>query len=138
VATTEINGIEHVNLTVRDVERTAAWYGDLLGLERVWEEDTGDPGWRKVGLYHAGCGLRLNFTEHRPEIGDSFSEFRTGLDHLAFKVTGGRPALDVWLKRLDERGIVHSAIKKAVNGHVITVRDPDNIQIEIYALPEEP
>jgi catechol 2,3-dioxygenase-like lactoylglutathione lyase family enzyme len=133
---TEINGIEHVNLTVRDVVKTAGWYADLLGLEKVWEEDTGDPGWHKIGLYHAECGLRLNFTQHRPGVGDSFSEFRTGLDHLAFQVTGGFSALDVWLRRLDERGIARSEIKHAVNGQVITVRDPDNIQIEIYALPE--
>jgi len=132
----EIAGIEHVNLTVRDTRASAAWYSELLGLEQVWEQDTGERGWHKLGLYHAGSGLRFNFTEHRSHPKDRFSEFRTGLDHLAFKVTGGRSGLEQWLKRLDERGISHSEIKPAANGDVITIRDPDNIQIEIYALPE--
>jgi glyoxylase I family protein len=132
----ELAGIEHVNLTVRDAQASAAWYSELLGLVQVWEQDTGEHGWHKLGLYHAASGLRFNFTEHRTHPADTFSEFRTGLDHLAFKVTGGRPGLEQWLTRLDERGISHSEIKPAANGDVITIRDPDNIQIEIYALPE--
>ena len=34
----EISGIEHVNITVRDVLASAAWYMELLDLERVWED----------------------------------------------------------------------------------------------------
>ena len=132
----EFDGVEHINLTVRDVKKTAAWYADLLDLPITWEENSPEKGWHKIGLYHAGTGTRLNFTQHVARPGDTFSEFRTGLDHLAFKVTGGRAALEAWLARLDERGIEHSEIKRAMNGDVITVRDPDNIQIEIYALPE--
>jgi glyoxylase I family protein len=132
----EFDGIEHVNLTVRDVKRTAAWYSDLFRLPKVWEEDSPEKGWHKIGLGHVASGLRLNFTEHRSRPGDTFSEFRTGLDHIAFKVTGGRAGLETWLARLAERGIAHSPVKRAVNGDVITIRDPDNIQVEIYALPE--
>ena len=131
----EFDGVEHINLTVRDVVKTADWYADLLGLPITWEENSPEKGWHKIGLYHAGTRTRFNFTQHFSRPGDVFSEFRTGLDHLAFKVTGGRAGLETWLARLDERGIAHSPIKQAMNGAVITIRDPDNIQIEIYALP---
>ena len=88
----EFDGVEHVNLTVRDVKKTAAWYADLLDLPITWEENSPEKGWHKSGLYHAGTRTRLNFTQHFARPGDTFSEFRTGLDHLAFKVTGGAPA----------------------------------------------
>jgi glyoxylase I family protein len=134
----EIDGFEHVNVTVRDVRASVAWYADLLGLEQVWEEDSEEHGWSKVGLYHPGSGMRLNLTQHRAGSGEPFSERRTGLDHLAFRVPGGRPALEAWLARLEERGVEHSPIKRSAIGDthfgdVITLRDPDNVQLELYA-----
>ena len=33
----EIEGIDHVALSVRDVERAAQWYIDVLGFERLYE-----------------------------------------------------------------------------------------------------
>jgi len=129
----EIAGIEHVNLTVRDIRKSTAWYMDLLDLEKAWEEDSQEQGWIKVGLYHPAGHLRLNFTQHHFGSGEPFSEFRAGLDHLAFRVPGGRAALDAWLARLEERGVEHSPIKPSVYGEVITFRDPDNLQLELYA-----
>ena len=132
----EFDGVEHINLTVRDVTKSAAWYADLLGVPISWERNSPEKGWHKIGLHHPATGTRLSFTQHLGRSGDAFSEFRTGLDHLAFRVTGGRAALETWLARLDERGIEHSPIKQAGHGDVVTIRDLDNIQIEIYALPE--
>ena len=37
-----VEGIDHVALTVRDVPRSVAWYRDVLGLERQYEEVWGD------------------------------------------------------------------------------------------------
>ena len=85
----EIDGFEHVNVTVRNVRASAAWYAELLGLERVWEEDSEEHGWIKVGLYHPASRMRLNLTQHRAGSGEPFDERRTGLDHLAFRVRGG-------------------------------------------------
>ena len=33
----ELEGIDHVALSVRDVERAAQWYIDILGFERLHE-----------------------------------------------------------------------------------------------------
>ena len=134
----EIDGFEHVNVTVRDVRASAAWYAELLGLEQVWEEDSAQHGWIKVGLYHPASRMRLNLTQHRAGSGEPFSERRTGLDHLAFRVRGGRPALEAWLARLEELGLEHSPIKwsgigDTHIGDVITLRDLDNVQLELYA-----
>jgi glyoxylase I family protein len=132
----EIGGIEHLNLSVRDIRKSTASYMELLGLEKAWEEDSEEHGWIKIGLCHPASQMRLNFTEHRSGSGEAFSEFRTGMDHVAFRVTGGRAALEAWLARLEERGVEHSPIKEAGYGEVITLRDPDNIQLELYAPAE--
>ena len=132
----EIGGISHLTLTVRDIRKSTAWYKDLLDLQQVFEEDSEERGWIKIGLYHPTSQMRLNFTEHRSGPGEPFSELRAGMDHVAFRVPGGRAALEAWLARLEERGVEHSPIKKASYGEVITLRDPDNIQLELYAPAE--
>jgi glyoxylase I family protein len=49
------------------------------------------------------------------------------LDHLEFEVAG-RNGLERWRERLTRLGIAHSGIKD----HLITFRDPDNIQLEFF------
>jgi hypothetical protein len=40
------------------------------------------------------------------------------------------------LARLEELGIEHSPIAETPVGQVVTLRDPDNIQLEFFAGPE--
>jgi len=129
----QVDNIHHLNLTVRDLEASMAWYGELFGMQRSFERESAEYGWLKAGLLHPETGFRLNFTQHRPGSTDRFSEVNLGMDHVAFHVTGGKTALETWINRLDERGIEHSEIKRGDVGDVITFRDPDNIQLELYA-----
>jgi glyoxylase I family protein len=124
-------GIHHLNLSVTDIERSAAWYRDLLGLTTGWEmEDTEGRG-RKVILLHPDSPLRIVLSLHRANDGQSFSEFRTGLDHIALTVAD-RAELERWQERFAERGVEHSPIKEGATGWLTTFRDPDNIQWEVY------
>jgi glyoxylase I family protein len=132
----DIGGVYHLSLSVRDIQKSVAWYKDLLGFQQIFETASTERGWIKIGLYHPASRTRLHFTQHRHGSDQPFSEFRSGLDHIAFRVPGGRVALEVWLARLAERGVDHSPIKKAAQGEVITFRDPDNIQLELYATAE--
>ena len=132
----ELGGFHHLNLTVRDVRASMAWYQERLGLEWAFERTSEEQGWSKAGLYDPGSGMRLNFTEHKSGPGDAFDERRTGLDHVAFLVRGGLAGLERWVARLDERGIAHSEIKRGDVGDLITFRDPDNLQLEFYCVAE--
>jgi glyoxylase I family protein len=132
----EITGLHHLSLSVRDVESSTAWYSRVLGLEKAFEHADRDQGWVKVQLVHPTNGLRLSFTAHEGNLGESFSELHTGMDHVAFRVSD-RAALEEWLARLDALGVTHSPIKQTVTGHVITFRDPDNIQLEVFAPREQ-
>ena len=80
---------------------------------------------------------RLGLTQHRHGSQDAFDETRADLDHLAFAVAG-RAELEAWAARLADAAVVHSPITAAnsVPGAAVLVfRDPDNIQLELFAEP---
>ena len=134
-----IDGIHHLGLTVRDADASAAWYVDVLGFHRVGEFESPDGARRKVFLRHAGLPVRLGLTQHRDGSQDVFDETRVGLDHLAFAVAD-RAELDHWATRLAAAAVVHSSAAPANSipgGAVLVLRDPDNIQLELFVDPSD-
>lgn len=128
----EIAGFSHLTLTVTDVERATKWWGDLLGLQMLFEGE--EEGIRYSVNMHPGTNLIIGFRRHASTESDRFQEDRVGLDHAALQVTS-RDELEAWKQRLEEKGIEHSEIKDVEYGSVLTFRDPDNIQMEFFALP---
>lgn len=126
-------GVHHVNFSVTDLERSTAWYMKVLGLTKGWEmSDEGGRG-QKMILLLPGSPLRIVLSKHRANDGEPASELRTGLDHVALTVED-RDALEAWQRRFEELGVDHSPIKEGATGYLITFRDPDNIQLEVYTL----
>ena len=129
-----ITGFHHLSLTVRDLARAEAFYTKTFGFIRVLElPDEGGRG-EKLVLAHAESRTILGFTMHATNDGSQFTEFRTGLDHFALGVAD-RAQLDEWVARLDELGVPHSAVNETPIGSLLTVRDPDGIQVELWANP---
>jgi glyoxylase I family protein len=124
-----IAGAHHVAFTVTDADRSAAWYQDLLGMEVLFQVDEDDVKLRV--LAHAGTGWIIGVREYPNRPDGPFDEHRTGLDHLAFTVTS-RPELEAWEQELERRGVPYSPIRESPIGTVITLRDPDNIQLELW------
>jgi glyoxylase I family protein len=126
-----ITGAVVVILTVTDVERSAAWYVELLGMREVGRYVDPDGRVGQVCLTEPYCGLQICLVGH--DAGGPFDEHRAGLDHLEFLVPG-RVDLDDWAARLDALGIGHSGVKEPAFGRnaMITFRDPDNIQLEFF------
>lgn len=128
----EITGsVHHLNLSVSDLERSSGWYQRLLGLSELTRLSAEDGSWSKVLLRHPS-GLLVGLTQHRRNDAQPFDEWRCGVDHVALAVTDV-DALRAWEARLDELGVVRSPIKTTPLGSLITIRDPDNIQLELYA-----
>ena len=124
--------ITHVALTVRDLSVSVPWYEALLGTASVLDEDT-DPGFHHT-VYLLGNTL-LGLHQHEQSAPDEqFSEYRIGLDHVAFGCAN-RAELETWASRLDELGIVHGGIKDAPYGSGVSFRDPDGIPLEFFAPP---
>jgi glyoxylase I family protein len=131
---TEFPPISHVVLTVRDLSVSVPWYEALLEAEPVLDEDT-DPDLHHT-VYLLGGNTLLSLHQHygTPAPQGDFSEFRVGLDHVAFGVAG-RSELEKWARRLDELGIAHGGIKDAGYGSGLSFRDPDGIALEFFAPP---
>jgi glyoxylase I family protein len=127
-----LSGIHHVALNVRDIEVSTRWYGEVLGFVPLFPYDTDDFERR---LVRHPSGVVLGLTKHRhPDAATPFSERRTGLDHLAFAVDD-RSVLDAWAQRLTDAGVEHSGVKvtPATGSALVAFRDPDGIQLEVYA-----
>ena len=119
--------LTHVALTVRDLSVSVPWYEALLAARPVLDEDT-DP-----DFHHTVYLLGLH--QHaRPAPDQRFSEFRVGLDHVAFGCAD-RAELEKWARRLDELGIAHGEIKDASYGSGLSFRDPDGVALEFFAPP---
>ena len=123
--------IHHINLSVTNADRSADWYCEVFGVERFIKLDDEEGRWSKVILRHSS-GLLVGLTQHRANDGEAFDEVRTGLDHVAITVADD-VALGEWERHLDELGVTHSGIKASPLGRLIVLRDPDNIQLEVYA-----
>jgi catechol-2,3-dioxygenase len=125
--------LTHTALTVRDLDVSGPWYHRLLGTDPIADEHT-DAGFRHIVWLLSG-GTLLGIHQHDREAPDEkFSEFRVGLDHVAFGCAN-RAELETWVARLDELGIEHGGIVDASYGSGLSFRDPDGIALEFFALP---
>ena len=127
-----IGNINHVSFTVTDIERSVPWYMEVLGLEKLMQEQhpnddgyavvLGKPDWSMC------VGLHVHPTTDAAEV---FAEQRTGLDHVAW-VVSSRAELEEWRARLADLGVEHSPITDRDAYSVLVFRDPDNIQLEFF------
>ena len=122
--------IAHVALTVNDLSVSVPWYRGLIDADPVIDEDTGP--FHHVVFLVGTTLVGLHKFPGEPS-GEQFSEFRTGLDHVAFGCTS-RAELEQWQERLDALGIAHGGIVDAPYGSGLSFRDPDNIALEFFAL----
>ncbi|MGH2754270.1 MAG: VOC family protein [Actinomycetota bacterium] len=129
---TELLGVAHVGLTVTDLDRSRAWYEDILGWQFLFDGE--DERTRFVVGIIAPSNIVLGLRQHRAGTGDTFDPGRTGLDHVAFSV-GSRADLDTWQQRLVEKGVTYTPTIDAPYGHVLNFKDPDNIALELFSLP---
>ena len=130
---TDFPPLTHVAVTVRDLTVSIPWYGAVFGAEPVLDEDT-DPDFHHT-VYLLGNGTLFGLHQHQHSApAERFSEFRVGLDHVAFGCAD-RGELEKWACRLDELGIAHGEIKDAAYGSGVSFRDPDGIALEFFAPP---
>lgn len=123
------NTVSHIDFSVSDVEKSADWYCEVLGLRRL----------RRVGyddrimivLLHEPLGLIIGLNQHSVTISDNFSERNVGLDHIGFGVAD-RDELDAWETYLASLGVEHSPVADTASGAALVFRDPDNIQLEFW------
>ncbi|MDQ3646623.1 MAG: VOC family protein [Actinomycetota bacterium] len=127
----DFTGFAHAALTVTDFERSKTWYSDTLGWQELFG---GDDGGIRYGVGTLPGGPILGLRQHPSGSGEPFSETTTGLDHLALGVSS-RTELEEWAATFEDKGVTYSPIQDVPYGHVLNFRDPDNIALELFAMP---
>lgn len=127
----EFPAIQHVAVTVSDLDRSVPWYQTLIGADPVLDEDTGP--FRHVVWLVGGTLLGLH-QFHAEHPGTDFDEHRLGLDHVAFGCAD-RSELEQWQAHLESIGVAHGGIVDAPYGSGLSFRDPDNLPLEFFAPP---
>lgn len=122
----ELEGIDHVALSVSDVERSASWYVEVLGLERRYSGM-----WAGIPVFVGKGTTALALFPARKLSTDPSRSL--GMLHLAFRTTaaGFIAAQD----QLKQRGISFDFEDHEIS-HSIYFRDPDghNLEITTYEL----
>jgi glyoxylase I family protein len=127
---TDVLGYHHLSLSVTDLGKSTEWYQQVLGLD-VAAEIEGE-GFLRTRLRAPGSGVTLTLTRHDRQSGETFDERRPGMDHVALQVASS-DEVRALKDRFAQLGVDHSEVKAGSSGTaMITLRDPDNIQIEVF------
>lgn len=120
----ELEGLDHVALGVRDVERSADWYIEVLGFERRF------PGmWNGVPVFVARDKTAIALFPAGSDQADSLlPRQRDGMLHLALRAS--RANFLAAQRELASRGIAFHFRDHEIS-HSIYFRDPDGIELEI-------
>lgn len=126
-----IIAVHHLSFTVTDLARSVDWYRRVLEL--VVDAEVKADTFLRTRLRHPESAIVLTLTQHDRGSGDAFDETRTGLDHVAFRVPSVAD-VESFQAHLAEQGVDHSPVKRSDFLASVTLRDPDNIQLEVMAL----
>jgi catechol 2,3-dioxygenase-like lactoylglutathione lyase family enzyme len=134
--------LHHIAITVTDLDASIAWYEQVFGI--TFRMEVPHPG--GTGKILADDDRQLVFALHRHDAneGETFAETRTGLDHVGLAVSS-RADLEAWQSHLDALGVrrspmanqpcTQSPIEDRPFGSILVFRDPDNVQLEMFAPP---
>ena len=120
------SGVYHVSFSVTDLDTSERFYTTLFGFVVVMDVGRG-----RICM-HPSSGFVLALVTHPDAHGGSFSELRTGMDHLGL-AAGSREELEEWERRFDEHGVTYTPIRDMEMGHHLNFRDPDGIALEFDA-----
>jgi len=119
--------VGHIHLTVADLERSVAFYRDLLGFAVTAKYGTSAV-FLSAGGYHHHIGLNTWNGEGVKPAPPGYA----GMYHVAF-LYPDRKSLANTLKRIANAGYpIEGAADHGVS-EAIYLRDPDNNGVEIYA-----
>lgn len=120
----EVEGIDHVAMSMRDVERAAQWYIGVLGFERLYERM-----WDGVPVFIGKGTTALALFPIR-ENADCPEREPKGVRMLHLALRANRKNFLAAQEELKQRGIKFEFQDHEIS-HSIYFRDPDGHRLEI-------
>ena len=117
-----IERVGHIVLRVADVDRSVAFYRDILGME-VMSYRPGQGAFMSFGTLHHDIGLFSSNEQTRGEL---------GLAHLALRIAGDDADLRTAYDKLKAAGVQIRNVTDHGMTHSVYFFDPDGNTLEIY------
>ena len=146
----KITGVDHTSYTITNLERSLAFYQDLLGFEMVWQREITNDYFRRIVGFPDGvikaAQLRVPGSTHKlelfeyvkPRVNVAVVTTNTpGISHLALLVDD-LPAVYEVLKGegvrfRSEPVMIDAGANKG--GWAVYMLDPDGFSIELFQAP---
>lgn len=127
----EVKDLGHIVLYVRDLERSAAFYRDVLGFRQIFAGGVGFP-----AVAFSSASGRTHHELLLIEVGDDAQPQptgrRVGLYHFGLKVGDSDGELRQALQRLQEAQVTVVGASDHTVTHSLYILDPDGNEIELY------
>jgi len=120
----KIEALDHVALSVRDVARSAKWYGEILGFKRLHEDK-----WNGIPVFVGNGDVAIALFPAAEEIGSTSAD-RAAVRTLHFAFRTDRENFSRAQDELKKRAIPFEFQDHEIS-HSIYFHDPDGHKIEI-------
>jgi len=124
-----VKELGHVVLYVRDLERSAHFYGDVLGWNRI---TAGDLPFRAAAFSGGRTHHELLLIEVGPDAKPVQGGRRAGLYHIGLRVGDSDDELRDVLARIREAGVPVVGMSDHTVTHSLYILDPDGNELELY------
>src|SRR5215813_5195234 len=111
-------GVDHVILTITNLDVSAKFYTEVRGYTVVLDFEYG------MVCMHKTTGFMLSLIRHPDGTGTRFTQRQTGLDHLGFTARN-KAGLLGWERRLRELDVEFTPVQDSDLGHQLIFRFPD-------------
>ena len=125
-----IKELGHIVFYVRDLDKSAHFYRDILEWKQITPPDAAMP----VAAFSSGrTHHELLLIEVGPDAAAIPSGRRVGLYHFGLKVGDSDEELRVVLDKLEQAEVPIVGMSDHTVSHSIYIKDPDGNEIELYA-----
>jgi catechol 2,3-dioxygenase len=128
----EVKELGHLVLYVRNLERSAAFYRDVLGWRQILPAEGKDIGFPAAAFSSGRTHHELLLIEVGEQAQEVPAGRRVGLYHLGIKIGDSDDELREAVARCKESGVRIVGLSDHTVSHSLYVLDPDGNELELY------